>query len=189
MNIPESRRKIVVRGLRVLLVALGMASAFVLGVLFDRHTEVPNFLQPKPRVKAVVSVNANGVSVLRSQDFTLHAKEGLKTEGDKVMVSGFGGPISVFNDSLEVELDFDKDFGKAQEKQEAPASSAPTASELKPASSGGKIMASKNGTKYYFDSCSEVKRIKPENLVYFSTEADAKANGYDASSCVFKAKS
>ncbi|USN87887.1 MAG: hypothetical protein H6779_00385 [Candidatus Nomurabacteria bacterium] len=41
-----------------------------------------------------------------------------------------------------------------------------------------KIVASKNGTRYYLSTCSGVKRIKPENIVTFSTKAAAEAAGY-----------
>lgn len=48
----------------------------------------------------------------------------------------------------------------------------------------GLVAASKNGTKYYFPNCSGIKRIKAENLVWFKTEAEAKAQGLSlASSC------
>lgn len=41
------------------------------------------------------------------------------------------------------------------------------------------IVASKNGTKYYFIWCGGVGRINEENKVYFSTEAEAKESGYE----------
>lgn len=41
----------------------------------------------------------------------------------------------------------------------------------------GEVLASKNGTKYYFPGCSGVSRIKPENIVYFGSEKDALAKG------------
>jgi hypothetical protein len=53
-----------------------------------------------------------------------------------------------------------------------------------PSAAKGQVAASKNGTKYYFPTCSGIKRIKPENLVWFKTEADAKAAGLSiASGC------
>jgi hypothetical protein len=47
-------------------------------------------------------------------------------------------------------------------------------------SSQGVIVASKNGTKYHWPWCSSAKKIKPENQVWFKSEAEAKAAGYTA---------
>lgn len=43
----------------------------------------------------------------------------------------------------------------------------------------GIIVASKNGTKYHWPWCSWAKKIKPENQAWFSSEAEAKAAGYE----------
>lgn len=40
------------------------------------------------------------------------------------------------------------------------------------------IAASKSGTRYYYQKCSGLSRIKPENLVYFDSESQAEAKGY-----------
>jgi len=48
------------------------------------------------------------------------------------------------------------------------------------------FVASLNGTKYYFTSCTEVKRIKEENMVFFKTEQEAVDAGYEPSACVLK---
>ncbi len=40
------------------------------------------------------------------------------------------------------------------------------------------FLASKNGTRYYLSSCSGAKRIKSENIVYFSTREAAESAGY-----------
>ncbi len=46
------------------------------------------------------------------------------------------------------------------------------------------LVASKNGTKYYFPSCSGVSRIKEENKVWFGSFDEAKAAGLTpASNC------
>jgi len=42
----------------------------------------------------------------------------------------------------------------------------------------GIFVASKNGTKYHWPWCSYAKNIKPENLVCFKSEEDAKSRGY-----------
>jgi hypothetical protein len=40
------------------------------------------------------------------------------------------------------------------------------------------ITASKNGTKYYYQNCSGVSRIKVENRIYFESEDEAQKAGY-----------
>ncbi len=40
------------------------------------------------------------------------------------------------------------------------------------------FLASKNGSRYYLASCSGAKRIKSENIVYFSTREAAESAGY-----------
>lgn len=42
------------------------------------------------------------------------------------------------------------------------------------------VVASKNGTKYYLQSCGAVGRIKPENLVTFANWQAAENGGYEA---------
>ncbi|MDD3006132.1 MAG: hypothetical protein PHX30_00905 [Candidatus Pacebacteria bacterium] len=44
--------------------------------------------------------------------------------------------------------------------------------------------ASKNSTLYHTRNCQYVKRIKPENLVWFNSAAEAEAAGKTAHSCV-----
>lgn len=44
------------------------------------------------------------------------------------------------------------------------------------------VIASKNGTKYYYSWCSGISRISPENRVTFATPAVAEAKGYTLSS-------
>lgn len=45
-----------------------------------------------------------------------------------------------------------------------------------------RFVASKNGKMYYTIGCSGAKRIKVENQIWFSTEADAEKSGYSLSS-------
>ncbi|MFH0830757.1 MAG: hypothetical protein V1895_01725 [Parcubacteria group bacterium] len=46
------------------------------------------------------------------------------------------------------------------------------------------FVASSSGTKYHpIEGCSFADRIKPENKIYFSTEQEAQAAGYEPSSC------
>jgi len=42
---------------------------------------------------------------------------------------------------------------------------------------GDRLVASKNGTRYYYEHCAGVKRIKEANKIYFDTEAEAIARG------------
>ena len=50
-------------------------------------------------------------------------------------------------------------------------------------SSVGKIyFASSRGNKYYHIGCGGGKTLKPENKIYFTTEAEAQAAGYQKSS-------
>ncbi len=42
---------------------------------------------------------------------------------------------------------------------------------------GFTIVASRKGKKYYFLWCTASQNIKPQNRIYFKTEADAKRNG------------
>jgi hypothetical protein len=43
---------------------------------------------------------------------------------------------------------------------------------------GGEVVASKNGTKYFFPWCGGAKLIKEENKVWFASANAAKAAGY-----------
>ncbi len=42
----------------------------------------------------------------------------------------------------------------------------------------GVALASKTGTKFYYPHCAGVKRIKPQNQIWFASVADAYAAGY-----------
>ena len=42
---------------------------------------------------------------------------------------------------------------------------------------GGKLVASKNGTKYYFPWCAAAAKIADANKVWFNSEAEARAKG------------
>jgi hypothetical protein len=42
---------------------------------------------------------------------------------------------------------------------------------------GGKLVASKNGTKYYFPWCAAASKIAEGNKVWFNSEAEARAKG------------
>lgn len=48
------------------------------------------------------------------------------------------------------------------------------------------FVGSKNSNKYHIPTCSSAKRIKPENLVCFKDENDAKGKGYGPDRCVGK---
>lgn len=44
--------------------------------------------------------------------------------------------------------------------------------------SGGQVVGSRNGTKYFFPWCGSAKMIKPENLVTFTSVEAARQAGY-----------
>lgn len=50
----------------------------------------------------------------------------------------------------------------------------------------GTFVASSSGAKYYYPDCTEVKRIKEENRVWFDSEQEATESGYEPSVCVQK---
>lgn len=43
---------------------------------------------------------------------------------------------------------------------------------------GTRIVASRNGTRYYFPWCSGLNRIKEENKIFFNSEKEAQGAGY-----------
>ncbi len=47
-----------------------------------------------------------------------------------------------------------------------------------PASESGEVVASKNGTKYYYPSCSGAKRLKASTKLTFASAAAAEKAGY-----------
>lgn len=53
-----------------------------------------------------------------------------------------------------------------------------------PAPAAGNFVASINGKKYYYPDCYEVNRIKPENLISFSSALEARREGYEESACI-----
>jgi competence protein ComEC len=59
-----------------------------------------------------------------------------------------------------------------------PATSAAVASGTVATSSQGPFVGSSKSDKYHFPSCSSAEKIKPANLVTFSSSADARAQGY-----------
>lgn len=46
------------------------------------------------------------------------------------------------------------------------------------------FVGSKNSNKFHVPTCQWAKRIKPENIVCFSSVEDAQAKGYQADKCV-----
>lgn len=49
------------------------------------------------------------------------------------------------------------------------------------AQSGGDLVGSKNGTKYYYPWCTGVSKISPANIIHFASTGDAEAQGYTKS--------
>ena len=65
----------------------------------------------------------------------------------------------------------------------SPATLKNTITPISTSSATGMYAGSKNGTKYYTPGCSGLDRIKPENLIWFKNEEDARLQGYTAASC------
>ncbi len=65
-----------------------------------------------------------------------------------------------------------------------PAASAIGEQSANQASEKGLFVASKNSTKYHWPWCSYAKNIKPENQVWFKSEAEAQAAGYSPCVCI-----
>lgn len=72
--------------------------------------------------------------------------------------------------------------------QASPGARQPTPASRPLEKPAGAYVASASGTKYYFQVCPEVKRIKEENLVWFDSEEEAKESGYEPSQCVLRKK-
>lgn len=53
-------------------------------------------------------------------------------------------------------------------------------------SKSNKIIASKNGTKYYYQNCSGISKIKNENKIFFASEKEAESKGYSLAANCFK---
>lgn len=51
-------------------------------------------------------------------------------------------------------------------------------------SNKGLFVASKNSRLYHWPWCAPAKNIKPENQIWFQSEAQAQAAGYSPSSCI-----
>lgn len=87
-----------------------------------------------------------------------------KIEGSKV-------PVKFENATESQSLDIQN---KTKENQQS-------ASAIGSLKSGGELVGSKNGTKYYYSWCAGVKKISPANLIHFSSKAEAEVRGYTAS--------
>lgn len=59
----------------------------------------------------------------------------------------------------------------------APSQTATSAETSNQPISKAKLIASKNGSRYYYSHCSGINRIKPENRIYFDTPEQAEAQG------------
>lgn len=58
--------------------------------------------------------------------------------------------------------------------------------QAQPQNEQGIIVASKSGTKYHWPWCSWAKKIKPENQIWFRSEAEAQKAGYQPCSAFQK---
>lgn len=86
------------------------------------------------------------------------------------------GRQSVLHDGVQPVSDRSQTAG-VQMLQDAPA---PVVNEVQATT----VVASKNGTRYYYPDCAGVSRIRKENLVSFSSVEQAQAAGYSlATNC------
>ena len=72
--------------------------------------------------------------------------------------------------------DVEANIVPVSEVQNTPSSPKPVVSDTS-SSSGAAFVASKNGERYFPVTCGSAKTIKPENAIYFATQAEAEAAG------------
>lgn len=101
--------------------------------------------------------------------------------GRASLVGGSSGqPIVVLEPKNAQYESYYKEYGLAAVMPAKTASGSSKATEAATGSFG----ASVNGTKYYPKGCSGLNRIKAENLIWFTSEEEAKAAGYSmAANC------
>lgn len=109
-----------------------------------------------------------------------------------VGLAAFGlGRLSVLEERREpVKIEYPENKAAAGNYEEignsVKTSESPKANESKQAetNAGGLLVASKSGTKYHFPWCSGAKSISGTNKIWFSSEEEARAAGYQpASNC------
>ena len=95
-----------------------------------------------------------------------------------VGLAGFGlGKLSK-NEDLPVRIEYAQQGSISEKTQNT------SADETVSTYQSGTIIASKNGTKYYFPDCRGVGNIKEENKIFFQSENEAVSAGYSkASGC------
>ena len=96
---------------------------------------------------------------------------------------GLGRLSSLRENKTPITIDPSTSFDSAQDKSLGVKNLTNAAGEGTPATSataqGEKILvASKNGSKYYYQWCSGVSRIKEENKVWFASKEEAEKAGY-----------
>ncbi|MES2087365.1 MAG: hypothetical protein V4467_00010 [Patescibacteria group bacterium] len=105
-----------------------------------------------------------------------------------VGLSSFGlGRLSVANTSREpITIEQGSEAIKNIDTTKLQATAIQSLAPTQPAGTAkaGGIVASKNGTKYYFPWCGSANNIAEKNKVWFNSEAEARAKGYEpASNC------
>lgn len=109
-----------------------------------------------------------------------------KNESDIVLVIGvvlvalisFGaGRLTAFRDNKEPLIIQDSTLTASVQESLAP--QAGGSSQLKEPIKEGKFVGSLKSDKYHWPWSSSAKRIKPENQIWFNSEAEAKAAGYE----------
>ena len=111
----------------------------------------------------------------------------LQSIGSKIYRTDTNGNIVITTDGLSYSLSIQKSSGNSASttSQTKTSSYIPTVTQASspitaPSTtvSRGPFVGSSKSNKYHYPSCSAAKRIKPANLVTFSSSADARAQGY-----------
>lgn len=119
------------------------------------------------KIKALVVKSKGKIQALERSDFLLIIVIVL------ISITAFGlGRISATRDyktPIEIQ-EFPFPFISSQEKTE---------NQNIGGQASNTVKASINGTKYYYSWCSGLSRIKPENIIEFTSSEEAKLAGYE----------
>lgn len=121
------------------------------------------------------------IIILMVLSFLLGVEEGRAKKGDNVVLSCSPEVLSSLDIQAKSEKRVSSNGADIEEGEILPET--PTVLSDSIQAIQGKFLGSKNGTKYYTPDCSGVKRINPENYIWFSDEEDAQLQGYTPAKC------
>lgn len=106
-----------------------------------------------------------------------------------IQILGINNPVYIYNDNFECIITIDKALSEmpAEDCDSGTTTSNVEGNDPVENADAKTVFASQNGEKYYFKDCSTLSRILPENLISFSSAAEAEEAGYEPSSCVLDA--